>query len=159
MTGILFLIAVRDFSLLHSVQTSPGTHPVSYSMGTRSSSRGMELTTQLHLVLRSGMVVLYLCSCICFHRIVLNYIIENRDNLSFTFTWTFSMWDDSHGKFTGHPHLVPWFKMHGTVLSNPCTHMYVQLSTCFHLMLMLRMNRVYSCPSQYIFVEWRVTWE
>jgi hypothetical protein len=159
MTGVQFLTAVRDFSLLHSVQTSPGTHPVSYSVGTGGSSKGMELTTQLHLVLRSGMVELYLCSCICFHCKVLNYIIENRDNLPFTFTWAFSMWDDSHGKFTGHPNLVPWYKMRGTILSNPCTHMHVQLSSYFHLMLMLRMHRVYIYPPQYIFVEWCVPWQ
>jgi hypothetical protein len=32
--------AVKDFSLLHSVQTDSGAHPASYSMGTGGSFLG-----------------------------------------------------------------------------------------------------------------------
>jgi hypothetical protein len=40
----------RYFSLLHSVQTDSGSHPVSCPMSVRA--RGVKLTTQLHLVSR-----------------------------------------------------------------------------------------------------------
>jgi hypothetical protein len=52
------------------------------------SSRGVKLTTNLHLVLRSRMVEVNLHSLICLHGIVLNYIIKNRDNFTYTFTLT-----------------------------------------------------------------------
>jgi hypothetical protein len=51
---------VKDFSLLHSVQTGSGGHPASYTVGTwggsfpgGKSGRSVNLTTHLNLMLRS----------------------------------------------------------------------------------------------------------
>jgi hypothetical protein len=54
----------QDFSLLHSVQNGSQAHPASYQMGTGDfspggqSSRGVKLTTHLHLVPMPRMVEL-----------------------------------------------------------------------------------------------------
>jgi hypothetical protein len=55
------------------------THPASYPVATR----GMKLTTHFRVLKR--MVELYLHSPICPHGLVLNYIIECKDNFTFTF--------------------------------------------------------------------------
>jgi hypothetical protein len=55
MNGVLFLIGVRDYSLLHVLQTGSGFHPPSYPMRNRGekqekNGRVVKLTTHLHLV-------------------------------------------------------------------------------------------------------------
>jgi hypothetical protein len=60
--------AVQDFSLLHSVQTDSGAHPISYPVGTVGFFAGVKL----HLVPCSRKVELYLHSLIYLHDIVLN---------------------------------------------------------------------------------------
>jgi hypothetical protein len=78
MTGVLFPAGVRDFSLLHSVQTGSSTHPASYPVGKGTLSlgvkwgTGVKLTTHLHLVLRVRTLELYLHSPIRLHGVVLN---------------------------------------------------------------------------------------
>jgi hypothetical protein len=59
--GVQFKTGVRDFSLLHSIQTSTGDHQVSYPMSAEISfSSGKEaMTTYFHLVPRSTMVEQY----------------------------------------------------------------------------------------------------
>jgi hypothetical protein len=54
-------------------------------MGIRGSfpGRSMKLTTHLHLALWSRRVDLYLHSPICIHGIVLNYVINYKDNFTF----------------------------------------------------------------------------
>jgi hypothetical protein len=55
----------KDFTL-HSIQTGSGAHPAFNLVGTGGSflggkrQQGVKLTTYLHLVLRLGMVELYL---------------------------------------------------------------------------------------------------
>jgi hypothetical protein len=68
---IRFLVGERN-SFLLNVQTSSGTHPASYGLGTRS----VKLTTHLHLVLRLGMVDLYLHYPKHLHGTVLNYFSQ-----------------------------------------------------------------------------------
>jgi hypothetical protein len=63
----------KSFSALHSVHACSGAHPASYTMGTgQLISLGVELTTHLHLMLRSRMLKLYLHSLIYLHYAVLN---------------------------------------------------------------------------------------
>jgi hypothetical protein len=40
MVGVRFLVGARDFSLVRSVQTDSGAHPVSYPMGTGGCFHG-----------------------------------------------------------------------------------------------------------------------
>jgi hypothetical protein len=40
--GVRSPVGARDFSLLHSVQTSSGAHPVSYEIGTGGSFTGVK---------------------------------------------------------------------------------------------------------------------
>jgi hypothetical protein len=71
--GVRFLTKPRDFFLFHSVQIGSGAHPVSnpieigvsFSRGQRS--RGVNLTTHLHIVPRIKMVELYFHSFIHLH--------------------------------------------------------------------------------------------
>jgi hypothetical protein len=57
-----------------------GTHLPDYTMYPQGKrSKGMKLTTYLHLVPRLRMGELYLHSPICLHGIALNYIIKYRD--------------------------------------------------------------------------------
>jgi hypothetical protein len=63
-----FPTEVRDFSLLHCVQTGSGAHPATYPIGTRD----LKLTTHLHIVLKSIMVELCLHSPIRFLVVALN---------------------------------------------------------------------------------------
>jgi hypothetical protein len=44
MIGVRFPAEARDFSLLHSIQTSSGTHPASYPMGTKGPFPGGKAT-------------------------------------------------------------------------------------------------------------------
>jgi hypothetical protein len=57
----------QEFSLLHSVQTTSGAHPASYTISTRVLFAGLKLATHLHLVTSSRMVELYLHSPTCLH--------------------------------------------------------------------------------------------
>jgi hypothetical protein len=56
---VRFPAGAGNFSLHHRVQNGTGAHPASYPMGTRGSfpggksSRGVKLTTHLHLVPKS----------------------------------------------------------------------------------------------------------
>jgi hypothetical protein len=43
MARVQFLAGVRDFSLLHSIQTDSGAHPAFYPMGTGGSFPGHKL--------------------------------------------------------------------------------------------------------------------
>jgi hypothetical protein len=78
MTGVQFLIGVRDFYLMLSVQTGSGVHPGSYPMGTGvcfpwdTAASVVKLTTHLPLVLRSRMVDQYIHSPIHLHGMVHN---------------------------------------------------------------------------------------
>jgi hypothetical protein len=78
MAGVKFLARERDFSLLHRIQMGSEAHPAYYPKGTGGSLprgkvvRGIKLTTQLHPVLRSRIVELYLNSPIRLHGVVLN---------------------------------------------------------------------------------------
>jgi hypothetical protein len=70
--GVRFPAGARDFSLLHSIQTSCRVHPASYPMGTEEVSRGVkrpgrEADHKPHLVPRSRMVELYLHSLLRLH--------------------------------------------------------------------------------------------
>jgi hypothetical protein len=77
--------------LLHSVQTTSGAHPVSYSMSTEryftrgQSGMGVKLITHLHIVRRT--VELYLHSFIHLHGVV--YFIKNRDNVIVYYKYIF----------------------------------------------------------------------
>jgi hypothetical protein len=68
--GVQFPVGVRDFSLLHSVQTEFLAHPALYAMGKGDcfSGRGMKLTIHLHPV---PMMELY------FHSPVLHDVVHN----------------------------------------------------------------------------------
>jgi hypothetical protein len=74
-----------NFSLLNTVQTGSVVHPASYPMGTGSfflrglSDQGVKLTTRLHLVPRSRMVVLYFNYPIHLDGVVL----KHRDKFAF----------------------------------------------------------------------------
>jgi hypothetical protein len=75
--GVRFPAVVRDFSVLHSVQTVSDTHSASYPVGAGAhspgvSGRGMKLTIHLHLEPRTRMVELYLHSLIRLHGVVVN---------------------------------------------------------------------------------------
>jgi hypothetical protein len=64
---VRFLTRIRDFSLLHSIETTSGVHAGPFSMGTGATFRGIEmagmnLITHLHLVSRSIMAEQYLHS-------------------------------------------------------------------------------------------------
>lgn len=78
---IRFSVGEINFSSLHSVQINSVTHLASYRMGTGAfssrgkSSRGMELTTPLHLMPRLKMVKLYTHSTIHLHGMVRTGII------------------------------------------------------------------------------------
>jgi hypothetical protein len=65
---VQFLVETRDFSLLHSIQTSSMAYPASNPMGTG----GTKLTTHLHLVPKLRNMELYLHSPIGLHGVVLN---------------------------------------------------------------------------------------
>jgi hypothetical protein len=71
-------IPCRDFSLLHSLQTGPGTHSFLYPMSTGASflqgwsSQDLNLTTHLHLVPRLWMVELSLHFHTRFNGVMLN---------------------------------------------------------------------------------------
>jgi hypothetical protein len=64
--GVCFPVRGQDFSFFHSVQTSSGAYPASNPMVSGDSAsegkwgRGVTLTTHLHLLPRSRMMVLYL---------------------------------------------------------------------------------------------------
>jgi hypothetical protein len=51
----LISVGDRGFSVLYSIQTSCGTHPVSCAGGTKGCGQSVKMTTHLHLVLRLGM--------------------------------------------------------------------------------------------------------
>jgi hypothetical protein len=82
--GVLFPAGAREFSPLHTVQTSSGSHPVLNPMGTGGSfpevkaAGGVKLTTHLHLVMRSRIVQLHLHSLICLHGVVLNNCAQGQ---------------------------------------------------------------------------------
>jgi hypothetical protein len=59
--GVRFRAKLRDFSLFHSVETGSGSYPALYPMGIAALSPGRG-TDQLHIVLRSRMVEVYLHS-------------------------------------------------------------------------------------------------
>jgi hypothetical protein len=73
-TAQVQFLAAQDSSLLQSVLTSllsneyRGLFPRGYS------NRGVKLTTQIHLMQRSGMDELYLHSRVCLHGAVLRYL-------------------------------------------------------------------------------------
>jgi hypothetical protein len=60
MDGWSLIHGRNDFSLVHSVQISFGAHPAFRPMSTRGEVAEHEVITNLHLVLRSGIVELYL---------------------------------------------------------------------------------------------------
>jgi hypothetical protein len=74
----LLMTGPRDFSVLHSAQTGPGTHPASSPMAT--GGRGVKLTTHHHLEPRSRIVELYLHSPVRLHGVVHNNL-STRTNL------------------------------------------------------------------------------
>jgi hypothetical protein len=82
-----FPARTRNYSLIHTVQTDSGTHPVSYPMSTGvsfsgESGWGVKLTTHLHLVPRSIKVELWLHSPIRLHGVVLHKL-STRTTLLF----------------------------------------------------------------------------
>jgi hypothetical protein len=65
----------QNFSLLASVQSGSGVHPIQWVPGALSAgikSQVVKLTTHLHVMPRSRMVELYLHSLIRLHDVVLN---------------------------------------------------------------------------------------
>jgi hypothetical protein len=73
MAGVRFSTGARDISLLHGANADSEAHPVSYSIDTAGFLPGdVNLTTHLHLVLRSRQVELYLYSLIRLHGVVFN---------------------------------------------------------------------------------------
>jgi hypothetical protein len=99
MTGIRFPARAKHTPLLHRVKTDSGAYPASYPMGTggrevyprRWSGRGVKLITH-HLVPRLRMMELYLHSPISLRGIMINYIIEYRNNFSLLWTKWWNIW-------------------------------------------------------------------
>jgi hypothetical protein len=79
---VRFTAGAGNFSLHHRVQNGSGAHPASYPMGTR----GVKLTTHLHLVPRSRMCgaipplpqYAFMASCLVKHRDFTVYRIRQK---------------------------------------------------------------------------------
>jgi hypothetical protein len=80
--GVPFPAWVRVISLLHSIQTAPGSYPASYRvvLWAVSLGRGEKLTTRLNLVPRLRMSELYLHSSVRLLCVEFTHLIQLRYN-------------------------------------------------------------------------------